>query len=223
MWETKDLPEKMIRGVAPADMLIVPSTFCKTVFRHGGFQKPIAVVPLAFGPSSGNFLRPSVHRSASVPFCGWVVKTPQGLAVFMSEAWTRAFAIGDPAALTVKTSSDPGETRMRNLRYGRVQFLTHKMSWPELQALYLGHEVYVNTSVGEGYGLIALEAMAAGMLVITPRHTGLADFVHSGVAWIVETEKKPGHYGVATVMPAPKVSHLSHAAAHGGHRLSQDG
>ena len=55
--------------------------------------------------------------------------------------------------------------------------------------------------------------MACGLLVISPQHTGLAEYINKGVAWVCETERvgmrlcpRPAHLKVKAL--APKVSHL---------------
>jgi glycosyltransferase involved in cell wall biosynthesis len=214
MWEARDLPPSMARCVAPADMLIVPSTFCKAVFRRAGFTKPIAVVPLGLWPHDWPDPPPARTHGGPRRFLWLGSRDPRKGWTFMRDAWQQAMVDDSRATLTVKTSSDPGETRMANLMAGNVAFLTHKMPWDELRSLYLSHDVYVNTSVGEGYGLIPLEAMAAGLLVISPRHTGMADFLHAGNAWLMPTQPVKAHYGVPTVVQAPKLSALKALLRH---------
>jgi glycosyltransferase involved in cell wall biosynthesis len=116
--------------------------------------------------------------------------------------------------LTIKTSVDPGEPVPPDMYNSlmRVRTIARRFSWEELRDLYCTHHVFLCTSTAEGWGLTGLEAMACGLLVISPRHTGLAEYVHRGVAWIVGTDRVGMRYAQAPDLRvyalAPKVSEL---------------
>jgi phosphatidylinositol alpha 1,6-mannosyltransferase len=61
-----------------------------------------------------------------------------------------------------------------------VEFLG-RMPRPELRALYLESDVFVQPSVKESFGLAALEARTTGLPVIARSQTGLTEFIHDGV------------------------------------------
>lgn len=56
-----------------------------------------------------------------------------------------------------------------------------RVSSTELRAFYNRCAVFLLTSIVEGWGLPALEAMACGAAVVTTASGGVADFVHDGV------------------------------------------
>ena len=49
----------------------------------------------------------------------------------------------------------------------------------------------VNTSHGEGQCLPLMEAMSAGKPAVAPPHTGMADYVHAGCAFLVDSSAEP--------------------------------
>ena len=61
-------------------------------------------------------------------------------------------------------------------RYNNIIFDTRKLSVAELVALYNSASCFVLPSLGEGWGLTLIEAMATGCPCIAPVHTGIADF-----------------------------------------------
>lgn len=210
MWENINLPKHMMSYLAPIDRLIVPSSFCATVFRRAGYRRPIHVAPLGLWPH--HWPDPPPVRDPERPrrFLWIGSRDTRKGPMILWRAWCETFTAADPVHLVVKTSITPGDDWVPSAAQAKVKVLSYRMPWPELQALYLSADVLVCTSVGEGFGLIPLEGMAAGALVISPNHTGLRDFVHKRVAWILSTKDVRGEYGVATTMPAPRVSHLRH-------------
>ena len=87
--------------------------------------------------------------------------------------------------------------------------ISERLPWHALRDLYLEHDVFVFPSFGEGFALPVLEAMAAGLLVIAPAHSGMKDFVNRGNAWVIECTKTRAQYGVSVQVPLPKLSHLT--------------
>jgi glycosyltransferase involved in cell wall biosynthesis len=55
-----------------------------------------------------------------------------------------------------------------------------------LNLVYNASDVIVSTSLGEGFGLTWAEAMAAGVPVIMPRHTAMAEFITDDTGYLVD-------------------------------------
>jgi glycosyltransferase involved in cell wall biosynthesis len=68
---------------------------------------------------------------------------------------------------------------------GRVRFagrVDEERKWQLLAAA----DAYLSATLHEGFGLVYLEAMAAGLPVVTPDHGGQSDFLEDGVTgWLV--------------------------------------
>lgn len=62
---------------------------------------------------------------------------------------------------------------------GRVRFLGRVDETRKWQVLGAG-DVYLSSTMHEGFGLVYLEAMAAGLPVITPNYGGQVDFLRDG-------------------------------------------
>lgn len=213
MWETREfIPEN--RPVFDADVIIVPSSFCRSVFKRAGYRGPIVVVPLGIWAEHwavGRDERPgdTVRRFL------WVgAPDPRKGIDLLKRLWD--FAVDDPCVhLTIKTTVEPGVPSVGTHQLPGVTFIANRLRWADMWALYCAHDVFLFPTLAEGFGLPALEAMAAGLLLIAPVHSGLRDFVNRRVAWCVDTTKVRGYYGTDVVLAAPKLSHmraLMHAA-----------
>lgn len=91
-------------------------------------------------------------------------------------AFQKAFREPGEAELIIKTSSDADYSPP----VPHVRILREKFSERQLLGLYADYDAYVTTSLAEGFGLPAAEAMAAGLPVLAPTWSGLADFCGSG-------------------------------------------
>ena len=59
-----------------------------------------------------------------------------------------------------------------------------------LNELYNAADVYFTTTLGEGWGLPVTEAMAAGLPVVAPRHTSLAELGGDGRAILYDCSER---------------------------------
>jgi len=93
-----------------------------------------------------------------------------------------------PPELRLLLTGDPDPSVLRSLRHfgvaGRTVF-TGRVPDTGLAALYRGAELVVQPSLGEGFGLTALEAMACGAPVVASRAGALPEVV-GGAAQLVD-------------------------------------
>ena len=59
--------------------------------------------------------------------------------------------------------------------------ILNSISNPEREQLYKTHHLFVLPSIIEGFGLVYLEALAAGLPILCTRNTGGADLISDGV------------------------------------------
>ena len=214
MWEVHPVPKDIIASLNRADVLVAPSQYCASLFRRNGVRSPIHVVPLGLDPNDWP-TAPRVHRAGEPLRFLWVnARAERKGWTFLGKAWAEAFVTRSPMTLTIKTSVDPGEDVPPDMYNSlvRVRTIARRLSWEELRDLYCTHHVFLCTSTAEGFGLSPMEAMACGLLVISPRHTGLAEYINKGVAWVCETDRVGMRYeedpDLKVTTLAPKISHL---------------
>ncbi|KAA3632088.1 MAG: glycosyltransferase, partial [Proteobacteria bacterium] len=191
------LPE-WVRLCNRFDLVVVPSTFCRTAFRASGVTAPLAVVPHGVHPvfRPGPRTRRDDRLVFHAAFRHHVAERkgyPQ-----LRRAFSRAFAGRTDVALSIATTDrrwlpaaepDP-----------RVEFLpAWDVGVEEIAQRYRDADCVVCPSRGEGFGLVPLEAIACGTPVISPAHTGLADFLTEDNAIVLE----PG-----ALIRAPRIDHL---------------
>jgi len=79
---------------------------------------------------------------------------------------------------------------MRLGRHKNIVFDSRRLSTAELVTLYNSAHCFVLPSLGEGWGLTLIEAMATGCPCVAPIHTGIADFFSAKVGYEIRCEIK---------------------------------
>jgi len=177
-----DSAEKLERKdteLALADAIVTPSTFAReslTLARN--VTAPVHVLP--YGTAPGNFrARPPSEKKLRVIYVGALTQA-KGLG-YLLEAVAR---LGDEVSLTLVgrrvSATVPSPAALERHRW--ISSLAH----PDLLELMRQQDVLVLPSLHEGFGLVLLEAMAQGLVVITTRHTAGPDLLTDGVqGWLV--------------------------------------
>jgi glycosyltransferase involved in cell wall biosynthesis len=76
----------------------------------------------------------------------------------------------------------------------RVLLVQGLLPQDEYDALMAASSYALNTSRGEGQCLPLMEHMSAGRPAVTPRHTGMRDYVTDNNAFIIRTTEEPGFW-----------------------------
>ena len=63
--------------------------------------------------------------------------------------------------------------------------IINNVNYNELNDIYNQGHVFVSTSLAEGFNLPCLEAMAAGLPVLTTSYGGQSDFVNNKNGWLL--------------------------------------
>lgn len=183
MYEHAEIPPYFSHGFGRADLVLVPSRYCRSIFTPlaRAHDVPMDMVPLGFEPSRFPF-HPRSWRPGE-PFYFLHVGAPNGRKgiVPVAHAWDAAFRDHPDARLIVKTTTDQTPTVER---HGNIVFDSRRYSAEEMTELYHRAHCLVWPSCGEGFGLPALEAMATGLPIITVKHSAHPEFLERDAFYV---------------------------------------
>lgn len=194
MYEFDPLPVVFRETARLADLVIVPSEFCRTLFNdHIDTSKTrVAVSPLGIDP---DFWKPVEHRppSAGEPFQFLFVgdlNQRKGYHLLM-EAWGAVFADIEGVRLYMKLSGGGPTDERRCIERGNVICDFRSLRRSEMTELFARSHAFVFPSMGEGWGLTAMEAAAAGLPLISTRCGGVDDFLDDRLTWWIPSSEYP--------------------------------
>ena len=195
MWEADRIPQAWTPLLDACDEAWVPCEANVGLFHASGVTVPVRRVPIPVDVSA--FAGEPRIRSGGLRFI--FHGTPyarKGLDVLL-RAWPLAFGRsgGDVSLRIVTKAAAKPETSDREKilaavddlvrRDPRVSVRYDSMPLESLVEEYRQADVFVFPSRGEGFGLTVAQAMAAGLLVIAPDHTGLGELVSDDTAIVV--------------------------------------
>lgn len=135
-------------------------------------------------------------------------------------AFLRIVASGVDVTLTL-IGSGPLEHELRRLvpveQANRIQFLGF-VNWEQLPTVYSAHDILVAPSRYDGWGLIIMEGLAAGMPVIATNRMGAAlDYVLDGEnGWLIQADDEDALESAirkATIAPVTQMGKLAQESA----------
>jgi alpha-maltose-1-phosphate synthase len=174
----RDSDEKLARKdqeLALADIVVTASSFAKESVTHvPGLTVPVRVIPYGTDPASSRLPSATANGRLRVLFVG-ALSQAKGLGYLLEavEPLKRELEftlVGRRVSLTI-----PAPSVLDNYRW--IPSLPHD----ELLEEMARHDVLVLPSLHEGFGLVMIEAMAQGLVVITTPHTAGRDLIADGV------------------------------------------
>jgi glycosyltransferase involved in cell wall biosynthesis len=178
MWESTRLRPESALMLNKAELVVVPSQWCKTSFIESGVKSPISVVPLGIDPKIFNHAHPLTLDNETRIFgaAGNLANgySRKGLDDIIA-AFRMAFRNGENVILRLKTSKDVSP---RNPKDGRIQLNNDLLTDEEMADWFHGIDYFVSASKSEGFGLMTLQAMACGRPCIAPIYSGMADYLN---------------------------------------------
>jgi glycosyltransferase involved in cell wall biosynthesis len=155
--------------LALADHILCCSDFqARVLMSEGTPAEKITVIPLwvdhAYWTLANQMRKPKSGGSLKVLYAG-TISLRKGVP-YLVEA---VKSLGDDASFTMVGSLSP---EMIPWLPANARFRPYQ-SQGELRALYAEHDVLVMPSLGDSFGFVALEAMAAGLPVIATEHCGV--------------------------------------------------
>jgi glycosyltransferase involved in cell wall biosynthesis len=206
-YEADRLPERSVAALNHYDSVLVPSRQNLEVFRNSGVVVPVRLVPHIARPPrpvAGAGL-PGLPAETFVFYliATWTCRkaVPDAVTAFLE-----AFTAADDVALVLKTT-DADHVALRRLREGRdaeparhsgrswwslaaliakypdpppIRLITRALPRAEIDALHTRGDCFVSLARGEGWGLGAFEAGAAGNPAVVPGWGGHLDYLPAG-------------------------------------------
>ena len=209
-WEESIVPKAHIQHLNRHFAAVLVSTeFVRKVLRDSGCRLPIKVIPLgvdqiieaaadiAFEQKDASNAFRFLHVSSAF--------RRKGVDVLLS-AFFEEFSAADDVELIIKTFPNPHNDVHAKLAFlrearadpPRVRIDERMLTEGELAQLYIGADVVVLPTRGEGFNLPAAEAMALGVPLITTSYGGQADFATDDTAWCLDFEFAPSQSHVAS-------------------------
>jgi hypothetical protein len=137
----------------------------------------VATVPLGLDPAQFPLVQ---RRRPGRPF-RWLWVGAHNLRkgwVEVGEAWKRGFLHRHDCELYLKTTDRQNQQTWRT---GNITSDTRVLSGAELVDLYASADGFVFPSMGEGFGLTLLEAMASGLPCVTTLYGGATEYADPSV------------------------------------------
>jgi glycosyltransferase involved in cell wall biosynthesis len=190
--------ESLLESWRFADAVVCASSMTRRTLIHAGCpEERIAVIPYGSSPPTAA-LKDRPDGPCQFLFVGQGIQR-KGLH-HLAEAW-RISALSDCRLTVVSYVIDPGIAEMLDLP--GVTLLGHQ-SRASLDALFAKADTFVMPSLVEGFGLVYLEALAAGCHVLGTHNTGLPDMHLSEVAATIVPPGEPEVLAAALVSIAER-------------------
>lgn len=155
-----------------ADAIMVPTRFCREVFRQSGVYKPIRISTLGVDPDEFKYIEPIQHEGFNFLWQGHYYD-PEGRkgAKFAEQAFKELLnegKIAEDTKLILKYrphNNFPIRISRLEAEHGIVH-ISDTVPREEMNHILATTDCCINPSRGEGFGYIPLEQMACGLPVI---------------------------------------------------------
>lgn len=204
LFETINPPKQWINMMNDMNAIITASEFNKGVFEANGVKVPIHKIPHCFDPKMFNRDIKDKGRYGMFTFITvgtWKQrKNWEGLI----KAFYDAFEESDGVCLLAKTDK-PTELKMAVERIKTTGEWRSKKTAPifaeqkafcnfeDIPSIMKKGDVYVSASLGEGFGLPGLHAMALGIPVLTTRFGGALEYARPEFSTYIEPKNYRTH------------------------------
>lgn len=192
MFESDQLPDGWVEALNQSKAAIVPSQWCKDVFKDSGVTVPVHVVPLGVSEAYQYTERPIevpddyVHNFLAIG----LFNARKGYTT-LCKAFYLAFNDDPNYQLTFKNrGGDIPE--IKNFDAPTITWLREDFTDAEMNEFYGKFDYMVFPSHGEGFGLPPREFAATGGISLVSNYSGLKDDLDVWGQAIPVTETEPG-------------------------------
>ncbi|MDX1379288.1 MAG: glycosyltransferase family 4 protein [Anaerolineales bacterium] len=198
--ETDRIHSDWVRVCNRMDLVVVPSTFCRSAFISSGVTTPVLVVPHGLEP--GYVPYPGLLKDG--PFVFYNTFSADSFLERKSceeliRCFLRAFDRRPDVILRLRTQDSPKiDAYRRHYDFGAVIHVDPPQaeSTTEFAKIYSQVHCVVHPSKGEGFGLIPLQAIACETPVIAAPVTGMADYLSDRNAVLLKTAGRVPGIGI---------------------------
>lgn len=189
MFESSRIPQDWNEYLAAADLIIVPSKFCAEVFAREGYNTKI--VSLGYDDNTFKFTPRPIKRETHETFYFLHYDAFNKRKGFQElfRAFLLEFAPDEPVKMIFKTTRKQSPLPIMPSQYPNLEIILGETSDSELSDLCGRADAFVFPSMGEGFGITPLEAMATGLPTIVPNAHGIADYFNEEYMFGVKHEE----------------------------------
>lgn len=176
MFESDKIPEDWPDYLALADEVIVPSKWCADTFARAGIKT--TVVPLGYNDRAYQFIdRPvPVEHGRAFTFIHYSSFNIRKGFFEVLEAFSKEFSRNEPVRLILKSTLRTPPVPIVKTEYPNIEVICGEIPEADLANLLGRAHCMVYPSMGEGFGITPLEAMATGLPAIVPNAHGISEY-----------------------------------------------
>ncbi|WP_254070262.1 glycosyltransferase [Acidisphaera sp. L21] len=213
-WEESLIPANLIRSLNKFTGVMAASAMVAKALVDSGLRVPLRITGLAI--ELGAFLRIGDERLANAAH-GITPRAPmvflhisscfprKGVDLLLA-AWARAFTSADPVRLVIKgfhnehnqTAEQIATLSLSDDTLAPIELINEELSAFQLADLYRDADCMVLPTRGEGFNMVAAEAMAANLPLIVTGHGGHMDFVDARSARLLDFTFRPSRSHVTS-------------------------
>lgn len=178
MFESTRIPQDWKEYLDAADLIIVPSKFCAEVFAREGYNTRI--VNLGYDdtvfklPEQPRPIKRETHETFNFLHYDAFNKRKGFQELF--KAFLLEFDPSEPVKMIFKTTRKQSPLPILPSQYPNLEIILGETSDSELSELCGRADAFVFPSMGEGFGITPLEAMATGLPTIVPNAHGISEY-----------------------------------------------
>lgn len=192
MWETEKWHELHIHELNYADMVIVPSQWCKSTLIDSGYKGQVEILPCPLTTEFHYSEKTKNDKFRFLTYNGGDMR--KGFPLYL-EAFLEEFeAEKDVEYLVKTTNNDVFERNVNKFRADKkldnVKFYFGNYQKDKMQEILDQADCFVFPSSGEGWGYTPLESVVAGIPCILPKAHSFIDHWNSAYIEVKATKTK---------------------------------